>query len=152
VLTRNGIKNRIDYRKRLPRELRGRKIISNGSYVLTTGKYANFTEEYNRWYKNSIKVVPKDVNLDPGSIAQWYFGDGTGCGYKMSFYTDGFSVKDVCMLRDKLNSQYGLKLRQHYHCKKPILNVGKKVDRRKLTNLIRPFCPECFKYKLEVIT
>lgn len=35
-----------------------------------------FTEEYNKWYINGVKHIPKDLILTPHMCLCWYIGDG----------------------------------------------------------------------------
>ncbi len=35
------------------------------------------TKQYERWYSEGVKVVPKDVAVTPLSVANWFMGDGS---------------------------------------------------------------------------
>lgn len=72
--------------------------IKNSSYVdnrtnkeyyrsqIKTYTNETFTDEYNRWYKNGIKHIPKDLILTPLICLIWYIGDGGICHTNRSEY------------------------------------------------------------------
>ena len=134
---------------------RKRQTTSGYPGIFRTRNYKTFTDMFRRWYANGKKQVPKDVILTPRSIAHWYWGDGaTGNGgYCMVFHTDGFCKEDVEFLQSRLQQEHGLKTRMNLRSGRVsdwILTVGTKEDRRKLVELIRPYCIPCFDYKLEI--
>ena len=138
---------------RLPRTacIDGRDFVGRGALSIRTMKYTNFTKQRHRWYPNGEKIVPKDVNLSPRSLAHWYWGDGatTNDGYRMIFHTEGFAETDVVFLRDRLEALYGwTPTIQRRTSGKFILVIQRKEQRRELAATIKPFCPPCFDYKL----
>ena len=142
---------------RKPREnvLHGKVIKGKGGALLRTRKYRVFTEQRARWYPSGLKRVPQDVDLGPLSLAHWYWGDGatSNQGYRMVFHTDGFEESEVVFLRDRLYALYGWtpKVSPRSGQKGFILTLGQASQRRDLVELIKPFCPPCFSYKLSII-
>lgn len=72
-------------------------------------RYIELKPLYDKWYPNRKKIVPKDLELTPLILRQWYIGDG--CLVKPSkghgkpyvlLCTDGFWVNDVEWLIEKL--------------------------------------------------
>ena len=45
-----------------------------------------FTKEYNRWYRDGYKHIPKDLKLTPLMCLVWYIGDGCICNSKKTQY------------------------------------------------------------------
>lgn len=122
-------------------------------HQLKTKKYQTFTEERRRWYPKNIKRIPANVCLTAESLAHWYWGDGTSDVYRMTFCTDGFSVSEVEFLIMRLHAEYKWETRWEYHPTKqgtrhPRLVVGRAKDRHALIEMIKPYCPPCFQYKL----
>lgn len=138
---------------RKPRQtnILGRSFESNPAGLLRTRKYATFTEERYRWYPDGTKRVPGDVDLSPLALAHWYWGDGSTVreGYGMIFHTDGFTREEVDFLRDRLNELYGWEptIRER---RRGQFTLGVYKDRQALCDLIKPYCPPCFRYKLKV--
>lgn len=64
--------------------------------------------QYHRWYKNKVKIVPKDVRITPLSVLLWYLGDGSLVNNKshnsimLRLSTDAFSKQDVLFLCKRL--------------------------------------------------
>jgi len=121
-------------------------------WELRTGKYASLTKQRRRWYPKGKKIVPLDVRLGPQALAQWYWGDGStgNDGYRMVFNTQGFTRKHVDFLRKRLNQLHGWQPTMHRNRKGFVINVSREEDRAALVDLIRPYCPSCFNYKLEI--
>lgn len=87
------------------------KNINNGrkgTWSITTGIHPDFSYQYERWYKNGIKIIPDDFSLSPESLLFWYYGDGTiinsksgnSCVLRLS--TDSFSAKDIDTLVERM--------------------------------------------------
>ena len=73
---------------------------------------------YKRWYPapNYIKVIPKDVDISPFSLLNWFLDDGTTYYDKkrnkvrIILCTEGFSYDDLIMICHKLKNTYGFNL------------------------------------------
>jgi len=93
--------------------------------------------------------VPRDFALTDVSLAQWYFGDG--ClgdvrGYKqLVFATNGFSWASCERLVRAMKRQYGWVAHVN---KGPVIRMGQKRFVDELLDVVRPFTPGCFRYKL----
>jgi hypothetical protein len=77
IFDSNGIKSTIDFIKPRARFINDRQINSGHHVSIRTPMYRNLFSERNRWYPNGVKIIPKDVDISPISIAQWYMGDGS---------------------------------------------------------------------------
>jgi len=135
-------------------EIHGKVVKGNGSVMLRTRKYQPFTEQRLRWYPADVKRVPKDVRLGPIALAHWYWGDGatSNKGYRMVFHTDGFEEEDVVLLQDRLRDLYGWTPTMTRRSGREgfILSLYRAEQRAEMVELIAPFCPPCFKYKLKI--
>lgn len=75
------------------------------NYSFRTKCLPFFTEQYERFYKNRIKVVPKDLVIDKNTLLFWYIGDGeleSVNGY-IKLHTNSFSKYEVDFLCSKLS-------------------------------------------------
>jgi hypothetical protein len=62
-----------------------------------------FTELYNSWYPNGVKVIPNTVEITPTVLRYWYIGDGhLKKDGRIILSTNGFSIDEVIMLMDKI--------------------------------------------------
>jgi len=79
------------------------------NYHYCSRRYVEFKEIYDKWYKNRIKIVPKDIELTPITIRQWYLGDGCLSRYKkyksimINLATNSYTFDENVMLIDKLS-------------------------------------------------
>lgn len=73
-------------------------------FVLRTSCNAYFTELRKKWYPCGVKVVPKDLSLNPEILAWWFCDDGTNTWRSRiaTIYTQGFTIRDNEMLVSKL--------------------------------------------------
>jgi hypothetical protein len=146
-----GVETFFHTRKPRTSYFQGKAIRGAGVTSMRTGKYRPFSEQRHRWYPQGKKRVPKDVNLEPRSLAHWYWGDGATSkpGYRMVFHTDGFIEADVKFLQQRLNEKYGWSpALQERRPGQFILVIQRKEDRRDLVSMIKSFCPQCFEYKI----
>ena len=57
-----------------------------------------------RWYPDGKKIIPKDIELYPETMYEWYIGDGCcSCG-SVYLCTNGFADECRELLRDKLTN------------------------------------------------
>lgn len=82
------------------------------SVQLQTRALPCLTKIYNMFYKNGVKIIPKDIieYLDPICLAQWVADDGSyHKDGKLMFCTDNFTLSDVILLYNALTIRYGFK-------------------------------------------
>lgn len=72
--------------------------------ILLSRACTDFTDLRHKWYPNGTKIVPRDLVLDPLSIAIWFFDDGSNDlkNRQVSFATYSFSKDDCQFLCCKL--------------------------------------------------
>lgn len=156
VLNRSEVECSIGSRAPRSGWVGGRQIHQKGSLVLKTRKYDAFTDQRRRWYPEGSKRIPKDVRLDAQALAHWYWGDGatSNHGYRMVFHTDGFPEEDTRFLAARLHDLYGWDIRVQARLGRRapqfVLALGYMKQRKELVEMIRPFCPPCFVYKLKI--
>ena len=74
---------------------------SYSRYSFRTQTNPTFTEIYNTWYKDNIKIVPKNLVLTPLTCLIWYLGDGTLAKHPTKtkdhilLCTDSFTKEDI---------------------------------------------------------
>ena len=77
------------------------------SYNYTSLHYEELYPLYKQWYPEGKKIVPKEANLNPSTVRQWYIGDGClvkpkhGNPY-ITLATNGFPILDVEKLKIQL--------------------------------------------------
>jgi hypothetical protein len=78
--------------------------------VFFTRTYPSFTELYDLFYVNYVKVVPTDIYnlITPIALAHWIMGDGGRVNKGLMLCTHNFSVKDVVRLINVLIIKYQL--------------------------------------------
>ena len=62
-----------------------------------------------KFYFKNEKIVPKDIQLTPLSLAVWYMDDGCFSDNKCIIATDGFSKEDICFLQKILLEKFNIK-------------------------------------------
>ncbi len=95
-------------------------------YDIHTRFYIEFSDIRYRWYKEwypdsndetSVvykKIVPKDIELTPDCVSNWYLGDGSCTNYRGNYYdvrlaTCGFKKEDSIFLSNLLNDTLGIR-------------------------------------------
>jgi hypothetical protein len=77
----------------------------HGQFVLVSNRYAEFYEQYYRWYPDGKeKRVPRDVDItNRDMLKNWVYGDGTLMKHgTLRLCTDSFSEEDVDFLAERL--------------------------------------------------
>ena len=85
-------------------------------YKYNSRSYVELKYLYIKWYPFGFKIVPRDIELSPIVMRQWYLGDGyIGRNRKsnnvlntLGFCTCGFHTDDIIFLKEKLEDM-GLK-------------------------------------------
>lgn len=117
------------------------------AYRFFTKQHKDLTILYNLFYKNERKIIPKNLELDPVSIAIWHMDDGSKSrDSDVYLNTQQFSLLDQKKLLNCLR-KFGIKTR---------LNKDKKYYRIRMLkesikdfmNIIAPHVAPSMKYKL----
>lgn len=80
-------------------------------FYFKTKSLKDYKELYSSFYKDKIKVVPRNIEITPLTLLVWYLGDGS-INKKhggITLHTDGFSTSDVAILVEKLE-QFNAKI------------------------------------------
>ena len=119
-------------------------------YYFRTKCLPIFTEQHNRYYKNGIKIIPNDLNIDKTVLLFWYIGDGeleSKYGY-VKLHTNCFNKTEVdtlCYKLFKFNAKPLKKTDNQFLVTIPRNNV------KKFLNLIGE-CPfEDYKHKWKFV-
>jgi hypothetical protein len=131
----------------------GQHIGAFGYVVLFTKFYEEFVAFRRRWYQNGVKVIPKDIELTPQALANWYMGDGyyddLPLTKRVAFSTHSFSNEDITFLVRKLSETYGFCPKIYYdrnQDNQPIIKLSCK-DAERFLEITEPFKVSCFNYK-----
>lgn len=114
--------------------------------VFLTKNHSWFLELRNKWYPESDKIVPKDLELTPLMVAIWFFDDGSNVVdvRQARFATNGFTKPDCEFLIDKL-SKLSVKAKL---TKEGQLNVLAE-SYGPLIDLVKPYMLwDCFQHKI----
>ncbi len=125
------------------------------STIFRTKVSEEFTEYHNKWYKNKVKIVPKDLVLTPTVIATWLADDGgvypnyqNGKLYdRIQISTDGFSKIEIQFLKELLDERYKINTLINKHKSKFVLAICKKDSIVKIINDINNYFPNSMKRK-----
>lgn len=84
-----------------------RKGITHFGVVVTTRQLPCLNELYSLFYKNKVKVIPKNIYslLTPLQICHWIMADGAVLNKGLVLCTDSFTLKEVCLLQDVLKNK-----------------------------------------------
>lgn len=79
--------------------------VGRNKFKFTTQMCEEFLKEYKRWYPKGIKVVPKDLKLNPKILLHWFMDDGHSCwkhknknSVSLGLSTESFTKKDCNFL------------------------------------------------------
>lgn len=117
------------------------------AYRFFTKQHKDLTVLYGLFYENGRKIIPKNLELDPVSIAVWYMDDGSKSrDSDVYLNTQQFSLLDQKKLLNCLR-KFGIKAR---------LNKDKKYYRVRILkenikdfmNIIEPHLAPSMRYKL----
>lgn len=113
-----------------------------------------FTELYNIFYVNGVKVIPKNIYdlLTPVALAHLVMGDGGFKSKGIYLCTDSYSVPDVVRLMNVLIIRYDLKCTLHkssnglgYRIYISRNSVGKVVE------IVKPYFIPSMYYKIGIV-
>lgn len=123
------------------------RLIEGSVFNLRTHNYIEFRDMWKRWYDNRFKIIPKDIELTPECVANWFYGDG--CTSKksglLSISTKGFIEEDVDFICEKLNYI----LDSSFHVDKSNSVMTYKLKNIKIFfDYIKEYNPSCYSYKI----
>lgn len=107
---------------------------------------------YNSFYKNGIKIIPKDLvtkYFSRVSLAYMFMDDGFQINKNSySIATNCFSIEDLHWFQEFLKSKFNLETTIH---KDNVLYI-KACSRNLFTYLVKPYINDCVKYKLITVS
>ncbi len=123
---------------------------SNGNreaYRFATRSLPILTPFYDQFFPEKKKVIPKDLKLNPLSLAVWFMDDGSKSRSSIYLNTQQFTKNEQCQLINILKRDFNID---------STLNKDKVYFRirirtgsiQKFINLVQQFVLEEFKYKL----
>lgn len=133
--------------------------------VLRTICHPYFTDMEKKWYrrdehgcyvldknKRRIKIVPKNLEISPFSLAIWYLDDGTHCPSKRvcSLATHGFTCEEIIFLIEKLKD---LSINANLNKDKGKYRINVRTESYlNFINIISPyiFHLKCMEYKIDL--
>jgi len=117
------------------------------AYRFTTKSVPELTDFYRRFYKNSKKTIPRNIDLTPLSLAVWFMDDGCK-SYRTCYLNtqkfDNASHKNLIML---LSKKYGIKARLNKDKKYYRLRIAVE-SMAKLRKIIGSHILPSLKYKM----
>ena len=117
------------------------------AYRFFTKQYKELTVLYNQFYKNNKKIIPKDLILDPVTLAIWYMDDGSKCrDHDIYLNTQQFSISDQKILLSKLRA---LNIDARLNKDKKYYRIRiLKTSIKTLMRIISPYVVDTMQYKL----
>lgn len=124
------------------------KVVRYGEfYYLRTLYYSTFLKFRKRWYIDRKKVVPKDIEFTPATVANWYLGDGNLYNGKITLATCSLNGKEVEFLSQSINKSIDINsVVRKWSKGKDIIYIGTK-DAPKFLMFIKDFNISCYAYK-----
>ncbi len=126
-----------------------RKGIRSSSLWFTTRSLPCFTELYNIFYPNKIKIIPHNIYdlLTPVALAHLIMGDGTVSSRGLRICTDSYSIPDVVLLMNVLMINFRLVCTLHLDRNKPRIYISAKSIKL-LESFVNPYIIPSMYYKL----
>ncbi|MBI4079553.1 MAG: hypothetical protein HY429_04640 [Candidatus Levybacteria bacterium] len=118
-------------------------------YQKETNSYRFWTRQFfqewrEEFYPNKKKVVPKNTQLTPLTLAVWYMDDGCLSDNRCIIATDGFCSNDIVFLQELLVSRYNIK--------SSLKNRSKifihKISLQRFFAIIDPYIIQSMRYKV----
>ena len=97
-----------------------------------------------KYYLKDKKIIPRDIQLTPLSLAIWYMDDGCYSDNKCIIATDGFSQEEICFLQKLLFKKFNIKS----SVKNKLKILIKKESIKTFFSLIRPYIISSMLYKI----
>jgi hypothetical protein len=118
---------------------------------LNTRSYPCFTEVYNMFYINKIKIVPLNLYelIDYEFLAYWIMSDGSKSGNAMYLQTQSFTIKECVFIISILIHKFDLKCNIHLQRNQPNIYIYAKYMKQIKHKLLPFFIPSMI-YKLNL--
>jgi len=117
------------------------------AYRFTTRSLPELTTLYNRFYENNIKIIPKDLKIEPLSLAIWFMDDGCKSYRAIYLNTQKFDFKSQVQLIRFLKEQFKIKASLNKDKIYYRLRIAVESMQR-FKSIIRPYVLPQFRYKL----
>lgn len=117
------------------------------AYRFTTRSLPLFTVYHSQFYASGKKLIPKDLELDPMSLAVWFMDDGSRIRSAYYLNTQQFTIEEQRFLQALLLSTFGLKSELNRDKKYYRLRISTESS-KKMRIIIEPYIVDCLKYKL----
>jgi hypothetical protein len=119
---------------------------------LSTDTHSVFNYYRNLFYENNRKIISKKIldQITPTSLAFWICDDGSFCKKQEYFIicTNAYSLEEHNLMKEFFNSKFGISPTIGFRDGKYYYLRFSKEDSKKLIEIIKPFIPECMKYKI----
>jgi recombination protein RecA len=116
------------------------------AYRFTTRSLPELTPLYRRFYPDKHKVVPRDLTLDPLSLAVWFMDDGSKSYRALYLNTQQFDVASQMRLVELLRNEWSVKTSLNRD--KQYLRIRIAVESvARFKEIIAPHVLEGFQYK-----
>ena len=106
----------------------------NYSYRFWTRQF--FQDWRIKFYPNREKIIPKDIQLTPLTLAVWYMDDGCLSDNKCIIATDGYRLSDIYFLQKLLYVNFNIKSSLKNKSK---LLISSKLNVEKFFSIINPY-------------
>lgn len=110
-----------------------------------TKNYMEIKYLRDKWYKEKIKIVPKDIKITPKVLYWWFLGDGFIGDYCIYFCTEAFTKEENMFLSNEIKK---LGIDNYVTPSNRIKIVRKSV--LKFIDIIGICKVDCYKYKWNV--
>ena len=119
--------------------------------AFTTRTYPCFTEYYNIFYKNKIKIVPLELYemMTYEVLAHWIMCDGTRSYNAIVLQTQSFTVKECVFIISILIHKFNLNCSINIQRNQPTIYISSKSI-KKIKPFILPFFTPSMKYKFNL--
>lgn len=117
-------------------------------------RHPTITTFHKRFYRDGLKIVPKDIgkDLDALALAVWIMDDGSLSKNKIDISTYSFTEKEVQLLQRVFKENFGLIANYYRDRNKGYRMYFKISETKKLISLIKPYIVDCLKYKINLKT
>jgi len=122
------------------------------SWRFNTKSHECFTELWQLFYRNAIKIIPSTINRilkSSLSLAIWYMDDGgrRNDSYGVFLNTLSFTKKEHELLRKCLKKNFKINSRIHWITDGYRLYIPS-MEAKRFSSLVHPYCVDTLQYKL----